>query len=151
MGIFDKVKEAVSVLTGARQSVSQQQAYLNEIWFNKQTGMMPNQWYRLLNDNGDLTGFGFSCACGMFYQLLNIGDWMGRTHTCQCKHSFSLYKTLGITSDVDHATVQEYFSKLPARPRLSRVKRTPQFIDSGAGAGEVHWAGLKPNIPAGMQ
>ncbi len=136
-----------------RAGESKELKYLREIYFNQTGGMQVNQWYRILSEAGDHVGFGFSCVCGMWYQLLNITDWFGRSYNCPaCQHGFDLFKTCGITKDTQFSQWQELFSKLPARPRVSRTPRGPRFIDTDNGGGDdVKWEGQKPYVPAGWR
>ena len=146
-GLLDKVKTAVvEALAPQRAGESKELAYLREIYTNREGNIRRNQWYRLLNQNGDHVGFSFSCACGTEYQLLHLSDWMGRQHTCAaCKTAFDLLKAAGITQETPAAQWPQHFAKLPARPRVSG-KRTPPFADTWSdSAGDVEWAGGNTN------
>ena len=147
MGILDRVKTAVAdALAPQRAGESKELAYLREIYNSKDTNIRRNQFYRLLNQNGDHVGFSFSCVCGAEYQMLNMTDWIGRQHTCPtCKTPFDLLKAVGITQETPAAHWAQYFAKLPARPRLSG-KRTSPYIDTwNDNADTVQWAGSKPS------
>jgi hypothetical protein len=147
MGLFDKVRTAVvEALAPERVGETKELQYLREIYGSQNGGIRANQWYRLLNQNGDNVGFSYSCNCGGEYQLLHVADWLGKNHICtRCQTPFDLLKACGITSDTPAAQWQQYFAKLPARPRLAG-KRTPNVIDTWADvSGDVQWAGSKPN------
>lgn len=131
MGVFDRVKNAIGeALLPQRAAENKELAYLRQIYENRDGGIRRNQWYRLLNQNGDHVGFSFSCACGQEYQMLDVSDWQGRQHVCrQCKTEFDLFKTVGITTDTPAAQWAQHYAKLPARPRLTGKRSTP-FIDT---------------------
>lgn len=148
MGLFDRVKTALAdAFTPIGANESRELAYLREIFYNRDGGIRRNQFYRLLNSNGDHVGFSFSCVCGAEYQLLHVTDWLGRQHKCPtCKTDFDLLKACGIPTDMPPAQWAQQFAKLPARPRLTGKRATP-FVDTWANnaAGDVQWDGNNPS------
>jgi hypothetical protein len=146
-GLLDRVKTAVAeALAPQRAGESKELAYLREIYYNKDTNIRRNQFYRLLNQNGNHVGFSFSCVCGAEYQMLDVTDWLGRQNVCPtCKTQFDLMKAVGLAHETPAAQWPQYFAKLPARPRVSG-KRTSPYIDTWNDNGEtVQWSGGKPS------
>ena len=122
MGILDRVKTAVAdALAPQRAGESKELAYLREIYYNKDTNIRRNQFYRLLNQNGNHVGFSFSCVCGAEYQMLDVTDWLGRQNVCPtCKTQFDLMKAVGLTQE---RLLHSGRSILPSCPRRSEERR----------------------------
>jgi hypothetical protein len=133
MGILDRVKTAVAeALAPARAGESKELAYLREIYYNKDTNIRRNQFYRLLNQNGNHVGFSFSCVCGAEYQMLDVTDWLGRQNVCPtCKTQFDLMKTVGLTQETPAGQVySRTIRKVKCHPDKGTTRGGPPNVTS---------------------
>jgi hypothetical protein len=109
-----------------------------------------NQWYRLLNPNGDHVGFSWLCSCGVEYQMVAITDWFGREYNCTaCSRPLSLFKACGITQQSTPATCLEKFAQLPVRGRRTGKPDSPKFLDTWSGETNDSGSGPAGAVPAG--
>jgi hypothetical protein len=144
MAFLDKVRKGiVAALDERRHEESRELTMLREIFSNNNGGRRFNQWYRTLNQSGDVVGFTYICLCGNEYPLLHVADWLGKTNTCpQCKHEFDLFKSAGITSETKPSEYQGFLAALPALPRLSGKAAPPSVVEIGNDASDtVSWEG----------
>ncbi|MFZ3277619.1 MAG: hypothetical protein WA182_12020 [Candidatus Sulfotelmatobacter sp.] len=145
MGIIESIKKAASWFDN-RHAERTELEYLRTVYMQKNDNIRTRQWYRVCNENGDIVGFSFCCACGTEYQLLNINLWMGRTHECpQCHTVFDVLKDAGINPEKTNVSKwAEKFAALPMRPRLATARKSP-YVDTWANQSEetVQWAGDK--------
>jgi hypothetical protein len=149
MGILDVIRKVTASFANQRAERTELE-YLRTVYQNKTDNIRPRQWYRVANENGDVVGFSFACACGTEYQLLNVNLWLGHAHKCpQCTTPFDLLKDAGIKADTPHSKFTEKFATFPIRPRLLTAKKTP-YVDTWAQSSDdnVKWDG--PENYAGL-
>jgi hypothetical protein len=143
MGIIDSIKRATSWL-GTRRAERTELEYLRTVYQQANSSIRPRQWYRISNENGDVVGFSFCCACGTEYQLLNVFDWLGRAHACpQCQTPFDVLKDSGINPEkLGPSRWWEKLSALPLRPRMATARES-RFKDTwnDGSDSEVQWVG----------
>ncbi len=144
MGILDAIKKVTEGFANRRAERTELE-YLRTVYQQKSDNIRPRQWYRVSNENGDVVGFSFCCACGTEYQLLNVNLWLGHAHKCpQCETPFDLLKDAGIKQDTPHSKFTEKFATFPIRPRLLTAQKSPYVDTWGAQPNEtVAWAGDK--------
>ena len=122
MSIFSVVKTGINaILNTQSHQDSQELRYLREL-HERQTGTTPKTWYRVVNPLNELVGFCYVCNCGTSYELLNVGDWLGKKNTCGCGHEFDLFKSLGIPAGTEVSDHPKFFAKLALTPRLTQTK-----------------------------
>lgn len=112
----------------ARQAEAE---YLRTVYRdNSNVVVRRNQWYRLLNEAGCLTGFEFVCVCGVSYKLVDFNLYT-QPHDCPtCKTRFDLFKAVGVAKDTPQSEWPRLFAALPMRPvAVAKQQRAP-FLDT---------------------
>ena len=145
MSILDTLKRvAVNVFDPQRHAESQELAYLQEVYYNKSGNLRPGQWYRLLGETGNCTGFAHFCHCGQERKFMSAWEWF-RPYECpQCKDKFELLKFVGIdpatTAPAQWKSICD--AKLPPRPGVAG-KQTPGAIDTWGNSDDtgIRWDG----------
>jgi hypothetical protein len=88
-----------------------------------------DQFYRLVNVAGCLTGFEYVCLCGISYKLIDI-NLFTQSHVCPtCKNHFDLFKAVNASKDTKPSDWPGLFAQLPMRP-AAVAKSSPPFMDT---------------------
>ncbi len=128
--LFETLKKAaVAVFDPKRHEETGELEYLRQVYLQQNDNIRPRQWYRIVSESGNCVGFSYVCSCHAEHQLISAFEWMRDYHCQVCKDKFDLLKFVGITKDVPPAKWEQFFSKLPIRPRLTGLQR-PRAIDT---------------------